>query len=72
MDSMLNMITNPSPNFISIRELNLLLRIHPLYYGILKDTWGMDFLKHLLVFKPNHFTLGDMACQLHEVLKDKK
>lgn len=28
--------------------------------------------KNMKVFRLNHFTLGDMACQLHEVLKDKK
>jgi hypothetical protein len=28
--------------------------------------------KNMKVFRLNHFTLGDMACQLHKVLKDKK
>ncbi|MFA6372798.1 MAG: hypothetical protein WCW68_09240 [Methanothrix sp.] len=28
--------------------------------------------KNMKVFRLNHFTLGDMACQLHTVLNDKK
>lgn len=28
--------------------------------------------KNMKVFRLNHFTLGDMACQLHKVLNDKK
>lgn len=28
--------------------------------------------KNMKVFRLNHFTLGDMACQLHKVLKNKK